>query len=578
MFRRFLILMGMASLTCLIGASNAGARQSSIGGIEPTGPIDAKCVGRRRLGCESATRTSQFWKLPSFEVEPEPRPTETLASALDSAYRAAPALAAQRYQLRAADEDYAQALAELHPTSTLEIVGDYAKTVPGRTTQATRFGATSPIITSNTLSARVTVDQPLYTGGRAAADRDSALAAIGAGREQLRGGEGNLFLQVITAYADIRRDSEVLRLRSANLKQLSATLEEVAARREAGELTRTDIAQAETQLLLAQTQYNVAEQQCEADRASFAALVGHEPGALAPAPPLPQLPDAIDAAFDLANTYNPDLAQAIATERASRARIAAASAQGRPTVSLRGSASLTGQAAPYSLANEDQVFGGQAVLTIPLGTGGRVRSLVAQAQDRNAVDRVGIEAMRRRMVEAIVDSWNAIATGQRNIEVGKAQLASARVLDEGMFEEYRAGLRSTFDVLFAHGSLRDAQIALVNARRDAYVAQARLLRHIGLLEAQAMLKGTGLYDIEPNFENASRRADVPWASAVRALDRVHRTRPVQPGLDQLPNGRVSPSIVPAREQPPIPVVRTSPAVPIPGTVGRTISDGSLEQP
>jgi outer membrane protein len=154
----------------------------------------------------------------------------------------------------------------------------------------------------------------------------------------LRGTEGDLLLQVITSYADIRRDAQSLRLRAANLRQLQGTLDEVKARREAGELTRTDIGLAETQLQLAMTQYNSTLQQWQQDRAIYAALVGHDPGNLAPSPPLPHVPDSIDDAFDAAQNLSPDLAQAIATEKESRARIAAARAQGHPTVTLTGNA------------------------------------------------------------------------------------------------------------------------------------------------------------------------------------------------------------------------------------------------
>lgn len=541
-------------------------------------PVAHFCRGRTRLGCRGATNISSRWSVPALVVDTEPPPNETLGGALDAAYHAAPALEAQRYTLRASDEDYAQALSELRPVSQLVVTSNYTKTVPGRTTQASRIGAASPIVTANTLGAVLTVDQPLYTGGRASADRDSALAAIDAGREQLRGSEGDVLLQVITSYSDVRRDHEVLRLRHANLKQLAGTLDEVKARRDAGELTRTDIAQAETQLTLAQAQFNTADEQLEQDRAAFAVVVGHDPGALAPAPPLPQLPGSIEAAFDIADDANPDLGQALALERASRARIAAASAQGRPTLSLRGSAQLIGQAAPFRLANEDQVFDGQAVLTIPLTTGGRVRSLVRQANDRNAVDRVGIEAARRRMVQTIVDSWNAIATSQRNIAVTTSQVAAARVFDEGTFEEYRAGLRSTFDVLFAHATLRDAEIELVAARHDLYVAQAVLLRHIGRLEARALLIGSGLYDPSPSLEEARRQGSTPWDPLVRNLDRVNRTHSHQAGIAQPPLGANAPALVPATQQAVVPPARSSPAIPVSGTTGAPIPDRTLKEP
>lgn len=519
---------------------------------------------------DGATRVSENWRLPKLDVPQEPAPTETLADALDAAYRSAPALQARRYDLRASDEDYAQALAELRPTVQAQISGSYSKTVPGRTTQADRPLAdrlASPIITTNNAAAEMIVDQPLYTGGKASADAAVARAAIHAGREELRAAEGDLFLRVITAYADVRRDSATLALRKASVTQLESTFYEVTARRQAGELTRTDIAQASTQVDAAIATSNLTEQQLQQDRSAFAALVGHDPGILAPEPPLPQLPHSLDAAFDLAQRLNPGLAQAIATERASRARIATAKAEGHPRVSLRGTARLGGQAAPFSLHNEDQEFAGQAVLTIPLWQGGRTSSLVAQARDRNAGDRERIEEARRVMVQAVVDAWNGVATAQRNLVVQQAQLASARVLDEGTFQEYRAGLRSTFDVLFAHGSLRDAEIALVSTRRDLYVAQATLLRQIGLLEARSILSETPLYDPAVNTREAARRNALPFDPALRSLDRVAQPEATQRGLEQpsLPDRK--PEMMPATPMPSVTMTTTPALPPLPGTVG-----------
>ena len=515
---------------------------------------------------DGATRVSEKWRLPKLDVPAEPIPTETLADALDAAYRSAPALQARRYDLRASDEDYAQALAELRPTVQAQISGSYSKTVPGRTTQADRPLAdrlASPNITTNNAAAEMIVDQPLYTGGKASADAAVARETIHAGREELRATEGDLFLRVITAYADVRRDSATLALRKASVTQLESTFYEVTARRQAGELTRTDIAQASTQVDAAIATANLTEQQLQQDCSAFAALVGHDPGILAPEPSLPQLPHSLDAAFDLAQRLNPGLAQAIATERASRARIATAKAEGHPRVSLRGTARLGGQAAPFSLHNEDQEFAGQAVLTIPLWQGGRTSSLVAQARDRNSGDRERIEEARRVMV----DAWNGVATAQRNLVVQQAQLASARVLDEGTFQEYRAGLRSTFDVLFAHGSLRDAEIALVSTRRDLYVAQATLLRQIGLLEARSILSQTPLYDPAVNTRAAARRNALPFDPALRSLDRVAQPEATQRGLEQpaLPDGK--PEMMPATPMPSVTIATTPALPPLPGTVG-----------
>ncbi len=530
---------------------------------------------------DGATHVAERWAPPTFVVAPEPTPTETLVQALDAAYRSAPSLQAQRYALRSTDEDYALALAETRATSQLQLTGGYTRTDPGDLTQSRRSLADrllSPNIVDNSLSAELIVDQPLLTGGRATADREIATHTIDAGRAQLRGTEGDLFLQVITVYADIRRDTRVLALREANLKQLTTTLDEVRARQEAGELTRTDIAQTETQYDVAAAQFNATSEQLQQDRAAFAALVGRDPGVLAPEPNLPQFPSSIERAFSVAARLNPELDQAIASERASRSRIAAAAAEGQPRLSLRGTATLSGQASPLRARDADHGFAGQAVLTVPLVNGGRVGALVAQARDRNAADRIGIEATRRQMVQAMVASWNAVAIAQRNQSIQTSQLGSARVYDEGTFEEYRAGLRSTFDVLFAHAALRDAEIALVASRRDAYVAQATLLRRMGVLEARSLMTGTPLYGPAENLRNAAARGARPWDGALRSIDAFDRRIPEQGGIEQPAIGTTPPALAPARTVRELEPTGHSPNLPLSGTIGAPRAATTVRKP
>lgn len=531
----------------------------------PVDPLAIVCHGHERQGCREASKVVPAGPIPAFTVAPEPPPTETLAEALDDAYRTAPALQAQRYQLRADNEDYAIALSETRPSTAIQVTGSYDKTVPGRTTQATRFFAPSAIETSNTMAATASITQPIYTGGKATADRDAARAEIGAGRAALRSTEGALLLQVITAYSDVRRDATALRLYEANLTQLEGTLAEVRARRQAGELTRTDEAQAETQLNLARATRNLAVQQFEQDRATFAALVGHDPGDLAPPPDLPGMPASIGEALDQAAERNPDLSQAVETEHQSRAKIAAARAEGRPVLTLNGSATLTGQATPFYLRNEDQGFHGGAVLTIPLTNGGRVGALVAQAEDHNAADRLGIESARRLMVDNIVNAWNAMATAQRNIAVDIATLDAARVFDDGTFQEYRAGLRSTFDVLYAHASLLNAEVTLAGARRDLFVAEATLLRHLGALEAENLLGPGGIYNPDRDLRRTTRRGAMLLAPVVRKIDRLLMPGRDAPDLTAPGPAPAEPVLKPGSPAPEAPIARHSPETPLPGT-------------
>jgi outer membrane protein len=342
----------------------------------------------------------------------------------------------------------------------------------------------------------------------------------GLGRARLRGIEGDLLLELIAAYCDVRRDTRVLAIRAKTVRVLEATLDEIVARREAGELTRTDIAQAQSQLLAARAQLNTAEAQLEASRAAFTAIVGREPGILAPEPGLPGLPGSAQEAFAIAELGNPELAQAMASERAARAGIAVAEAEGRPALSLRANAGTSGPALPLYASEHDVTFAGRVTLSVPLFAGGRVRSQVSQARNRQSAEALRIEATRRALVQAVVGAWNQWVTAERNVEAQEQQRQAARIFYDGTFEEYREGLRSTFDVLYAQNSLRETEIALLSSERDRYVAQAVLLRRLGQLEAGKLLRDAPAYDPDSYRDRVRRRGAVPWGGAIRALDRV----------------------------------------------------------
>ena len=512
--------------------------------------------------------------LPFDTDETEPAATDSLAQAIAEAYEGNPSLGARRYDLRATDDNLGVAMSGLRMSAQLQVSGGYDYTDPGRTTQATRSLAdrlNSPYIERNDLGAQLVVDQPLSTGGRTHAAISAARADIRAGREALRGSEGDLLVELIGAYADVRRDDRALQIREKNAQVLAATLDEVIARREAGELTRTDIAQAQTQLQSAYVQLNAARAQLEQSRAAFTAMVGREPGVLAPPPPLPLVPRSIDEAFDSADQFNPDLAGAIQAERASRARIAVARADGHPTLLLRAVAGATGPAVPFDRHEEDLSLSGRATLTIPLSAGGRIAAQIHQTLDQNSADRLRIEAARREMVRNIVSAWNQMVTADRNENVQRTQLKAARIYYEGTFQEYRAGLRTTFDVLYAQNSLRETEIALLANARDQYVARAMLLRHIGQLEVSKLLTGNALHDPAAHVRAIERRGALPWDAAIHALDRIAAPGQGQQRIETPERLPDKPDMAPAgAAEPDPPLITSSPITPIPGTTGQPL--------
>lgn len=492
---------------------------------------------------------------PQGAVGIEPEPNDSLAAAVVQAYVSNPSLAAARYDLRATDDELGLALAAARTTVDLQISGQYDLTLPGRTTQASRplvDRLNDPNIERNNLASSLIAEQPLYSGGRISSAVASARAGVEAGREALRGNEGDMLVNLIAAYSDVRRNSQAVHIREANVQVLEKMLDEVAARREAGELTRTDIAQAETQLQAAQVQLDGSRAELESSRATFAAIVGREPGVLSRPPALPGLPQSIDEAFAGAEAANPDLREAIAQDKVSQARIAVARAEGRPSLSLQGVAGTTGEAIPFDRRDQDVTFTGRATLTIPLIAGGRIRSSIAQAQNRESADRLRIVATRRQVVQTIINAWNQWVTAERNVATQNMQLKAARVYYDGTFEEYREGLRSTFDVLYAQNSLRETEIAVLTSERDSYVAQAYLLRQLGQLEAGRLVQGANTYDPDVYTRKAESRSGVPWGSAVRALDHLGapqgKPQPIAQPRSAAPTPVITPPVY-AREHP-----------------------------
>ena len=457
---------------------------------------------------------------------------ETLADSIALAYESNPTLQSQRAQLRALDETYVQARAGWRPTATGQVQANYSQQP-----QSSFFGGTSEV-DSNNGSATLGVTQPLYTGGRTSAAVRAAQADVLAARQMLRATEAQLLQAVVTAYADVLRDQTLLGIREHDFAVLQSEVDDALARFKAGEVTVTDVAQTRNQLAGSRSALTVAQGQLQLSRANYAAVVGQNPGQLAPAPSMPGVPADVDEAFDAATLANPGLRQAEIAEEASRARISEARAANRPNVSLNASLGLTGVVSP--LLNLDQALSATVTYTQPLFTGGVNESNVRRAVELNTSDRIGIESARRSAVLAVSQAWNQMITQRAAVASEQDHVRVARDYFSGTQAEYTVGQRSTLDIVVAEQSLVGAEITLTDTQHDAYVAQAALLNATGRLEVRYVVPGAPLYDPAASFKKVAHGGAVPWEGAIAALDDlgaapIRRERPIPaPAADARP--------------------------------------------
>jgi outer membrane protein len=456
---------------------------------------------------------------------------ETLADAIALAYDTNPTLQAQRATQRALDETYVQARSGWRPTLSASVgdtflesrtprlgAGGVDSNNDGVPDSASRGGITE----TYTGNAFLTFSQPIFTGGRVGAAVSAAQADILNGREGLRRIEQQVLGAVIQAYSAVRRDQEAVRIRQDDVSVLQRQLDESNARFDVGEITRTDVAQSQARLANAVSLLQSAQAQLATSRATYAAVVGQNPGDLAPEPSLGHLlPVDVDRAFDLAEQNNPQIRSAEYAERASRARVAGAKAERMPQVSLSADYGFSGPGRSIDTDTWSQTIRARAGVTMPLFSGGLVSSRIRQQVERNNADRIGIEGARRQVLQNLTQSWNQMMAARANIASSDEQARAAAIAAEGTRQEQQVGLRTTLDVLNAQAELRAAQLAQVNARYDEYVSAAAVLSAMGRLEARNLTPTTPQYDPKTNFKKLRVTWGwVPWEEPIARADSI----------------------------------------------------------
>ncbi|MEO0032091.1 MAG: hypothetical protein RIS94_1849 [Pseudomonadota bacterium] len=477
----------------------------------------------------------------ALAIPMSPALADDLRDALATAYRTNPDLQSARAGQRATDEGVPIARASALPS--LAGTASYTEQLK-KSESVVGASAFSP---DRVLNANVQATMPLYAGGAIRNSIRAAKTRVEAGQASLRGVESGVFSQVVAAYMDVISTEAIVGLNRNNVSVLEVNLKATSDRFEIGDVTRTDVAQSNSRLALARGDLRTAEASLVASRERYIQVVGKAPVDLAPPPPLAGIPADPEDAVQIALDSNPDLAEARLASKAAGYDVKVAGASRLPRLSVftgggytnyLGSMPGVGSNAGDPVNHYTSATAGLSA-SIPLFQGGlpAARERQAQAVEGATMEQeISIERSVIATVRSAYSSWKAandvIAMNQTAVEAAALSL-------EGVRAENTVGNRTILNILDAEQELLRAQVQLVSARRNAYVAGFNLLAAMGKAEAKdlaldAEIGNAALYDPNVNYDRVKNtvwdwaHAPDPKPQSTRTVDSPAQDATIRP--------------------------------------------------
>ena len=430
-------------------------------------------------------------------LDVRPCGAETLREALEAAYRANPALNAQRANVSATGENLARAKAGFQPkfsaTADIGLYKDSTKPSPdecsrpfvGETLTNT---ACDPYTTRTTpRGVGLQVNQNLFDGYRTTNSIRQAKSQISGAQATARNVEQNTLLLATTAYIDVLADTAIVSAANNNVAALQDQLRQTKARHSFGDVTKTDVAQIEARLSAAQAQQSVAVANLEGDVSGYKRVIGIAPhNLLAPRDVSALVPPSLEQTVELSLNGNPAI-------HAARLGIDVALLQTKiirsellPNVSLNGSVLRR-----YDISGRgDERVAGSVTgqVSIPLYDGGDVAARTRQSQFVSTQRRLEADSVRDEIRALAEKSWSQYQGARQRIVATQAQARAAATALSGLQSEWLFGERTLREVLDAQQEVINARINLVLAQRDLVVTSFTVAQATGQLNLEALDK------------------------------------------------------------------------------------------
>jgi TolC family type I secretion outer membrane protein len=416
--------------------------------------------------------------------------TLTADAAVRQALDTDPAIQAARQQRTAAAASIREARADWFPVvegqaayRRLSDNVDYTvdlPSIPGSGNQSVTF---APAILDR-YSARVSVEQPLFTGFRILNRLDAAQAQTEAARAQVEGRKNEVAFATRRAYWHLYEAKARERAAAEALRQIERQLADVRNRQAAGMATESDVLRVRAR----RDRVRVERIQARNDVQTARHTLNDQLGRPLEAPVVLGDTVTVDSVgyeparlVQTATEQRPDLKALRQTVEARDAEVDVAQAGWFPQVSLTGSY-LYARPNEQLFPPEDRFQGtwdAGVSLSWRLSTGGGTDAAADRAQARRLQARYELQDRRQAVAVEVRTQVQNVEQARRAVQAAETSLQSARAAYRSVRSRAGEGMAAVSDLLDAERALREARAQLAAAQAEYALARAALDRAVG---------------------------------------------------------------------------------------------------
>ncbi|UYH51832.1 TolC family outer membrane protein [Candidatus Kirkpatrickella diaphorinae] len=423
----------------------------------------------------------------------------TLQEALASAYLTNPTLQQERAKLRATDEQVPEALAGWRPTIQANLAGSYYKGFNAYGAQSASPGSPFGTPASNRsyatpgYSAGVTIQQPIYQGGKTTAKTHQAENTVRAERAQLIATEQQVFLDTVDAYIGVVQAEQLLQINMNNKRVLSQQLEATRIRFRDGEITKTDVAQAQAAVSYAEANLRNAEGSLQAAQATYLQVVGipAAPNLKAPQPLIIPLKNEAEI-VRMAGENSPNVINSLFMQAAKRDAFSVAMSALMPQISATAAYQRVKNQGYGSLETDNKYA--LLTLSLPIYQGGAEYAAVREARQEYLAARRATDVERRRAAQLASANWQQMRAYRDSLTSNREAIYANVVALDGIEQQAVVGTATTFAVLQQQQTLLQSQTALIQNLAGLVKSSYTVAAAIGRLTASDLKINVPLYD------------------------------------------------------------------------------------